>query len=127
MDHQRSDNAENFKSPPSQKDFDHFMEHNDVTGFTTDSKKLPSTPAIQRLHKTLREFNVHSPSDSILSPCSQKLADADRVRKGHQAHNQAQKQKTLKSKYGNANERPVMSFESDEDEAATNSKQESRK
>ncbi|CAD5218294.1 unnamed protein product [Bursaphelenchus okinawaensis] len=32
-----------------------------------------STPAIQRLHKTLNQITVHSPSDNIMSPCSQRI------------------------------------------------------
>lgn len=52
----------------------------------TFNSQIPCTPAIQRLHNTLRDFNIHSPTDAISSPISQKLADATRVRKGHQVH-----------------------------------------
>uniref|UniRef100_A0A0N5BN72 Ovule protein n=1 Tax=Strongyloides papillosus TaxID=174720 RepID=A0A0N5BN72_STREA len=36
-------------------------------------KDVHNTPAIIKLRKATQEFHVHSPSDSMLSPCTQKL------------------------------------------------------
>ncbi|KAE9555354.1 hypothetical protein FO519_001436 [Halicephalobus sp. NKZ332] len=36
-------------------------------------KEKKYTPALMKVRKTMKEFQVHSPSDSIMSPCTAKL------------------------------------------------------
>uniref|UniRef100_A0AC34Q595 Uncharacterized protein n=1 Tax=Panagrolaimus sp. JU765 TaxID=591449 RepID=A0AC34Q595_9BILA len=35
---------------------------------------MKCTPALMKVRKTMKEFQVHSPSDNVMSPCTAKLA-----------------------------------------------------
>lgn len=41
------------------------------------------TPAIKRLHRTLDQINVYSPSDAIMSPCSRNVNKSRRLQHPH--------------------------------------------
>ncbi|CEF67951.1 Spo12 family-containing protein [Strongyloides ratti] len=46
------------------------------SGNFPDSSKnnpVPSTPAIVKARRVYEQFNIHSPSDNMLSPCTKKL------------------------------------------------------
>lgn len=34
---------------------------------------MKCTPALMKVRKTMKQFQVHSPSDSVMSPCTAKL------------------------------------------------------
>lgn len=34
---------------------------------------MKCTPALMKVRKTMKEFQVHSPSDNVMSPCTAKL------------------------------------------------------
>ncbi|CAD5225427.1 unnamed protein product [Bursaphelenchus xylophilus] len=72
----------------------------------TSLENNKATPAIQRLHKTLNQINVHSPSDNIMSPCSQKLNSNLAYRKSHGSQPSA----ILKRRYQNEVKARTLDF-----------------
>uniref|UniRef100_A0A0K0EAL4 Uncharacterized protein n=1 Tax=Strongyloides stercoralis TaxID=6248 RepID=A0A0K0EAL4_STRER len=58
----------------SQKSSDTSMSSN-FNNFPDCSKNsdVPSTPAIIKARKVYEQFNIYSPSDNMLSPCTKKL------------------------------------------------------
>uniref|UniRef100_A0A0N4Z128 Uncharacterized protein n=1 Tax=Parastrongyloides trichosuri TaxID=131310 RepID=A0A0N4Z128_PARTI len=58
----------------SGKGSDTSMSSNDQNSPNSEQEKeIHTTPAIIKLRKATKELNIHSPSDSMLSPCTQKL------------------------------------------------------
>lgn len=48
--------------------------------------KAQSTPAVVKVRKTRQEFHVQSPSDAVLSPCTQKLFGPGRRKAPNTSH-----------------------------------------
>lgn len=64
--------------------------------------KNTATPALIRMKKTKQEFTIHSPSDALMSPCTQKLnAPQPKVRGVSQPQNllRNKQHKDLTEKY----------------------------
>uniref|UniRef100_A0A0N5A8C8 Zgc: n=1 Tax=Syphacia muris TaxID=451379 RepID=A0A0N5A8C8_9BILA len=69
---------------PKEEGVDH--KNTDTEETKTMNKPHPCTPAVVRTRQSRKDFQVSSPSDAIMSPCTQRLFGRSRLNMGHGAH-----------------------------------------